>query len=518
MLSLRLVVILAVATIVGGCATDLAQPHARPPARYALAPEGDTVFASIEASIREQHGADVSGFALLDRNEDGLRWRLALIDSARHSIDVQYYLWYGDASGRLLLKRLLDAADRGVKVRMLLDDLDTLLVTAKKVAVRDDAMAWVDTHPNVELRLFNPWRHRSLVGRVGESLLELERINHRMHNKALIVDSQATLLGGRNVGDEYLGLSTEFNFHDLDVVGIGPVARQASAVFDEFWNSEWVLPASALRRSELASPAAQSASRQRLSDDLRLEPGLERFSIAAQDWAAALAALSRRLHAGTSRVEADDLVGSGIRQDLVEVIYALASTARSEVLISNAYIIPSQRTIDSARQLHRQGVKIKVLTNSLATHDVPAVNSHYKQWRKPLLDAGVELYEMRHDASIQAEISDTAPVRATFMGLHTKAMVIDRQRSYIGSMNFDPRSANLNTEMGVIVDSAGLAQELAQAIERDIRPANSWRVRADEGGRLSWSNDVETVTRQPARSLWQRVQDVLFMAFPKSLY
>ncbi len=211
-------------------------------------------------------------------------------------------------------------------------------------------------------------------------------------------------------------------------------------------------------------------------------------------------------------------MGSGIRQDLVEVIYALASTARSEVLISNAYIIPSQRTIDSARQLHRQGVKIKVLTNSLATHDVPAVNSHYKQWRKPLLDAGVELYEMRHDASIQAEISDTAPVRATFMGLHTKAMVIDRQRSYIGSMNFDPRSANLNTEMGVIVDSAGLAQELAQAIERDIRPANSWRVRADEGGRLSWSNDVETVTRQPARSLWQRVQDVLFMAFPKSLY
>jgi putative cardiolipin synthase len=203
---------------------------------------------------------------------------------------------------------------------------------------------------------------------------------------------------------------------------------------------------------------------------------------------------------------------------MVRQIYDLAGTARSELLIINAYIIPSERTIESARALRTRGVRVKVLTNSLASHDVPAVNSHYKAWRRPILESGAELYEIRHDAAIQPEVSDTPPTQAKFMGLHSKAMVVDRQRVYIGSMNFDPRSANINTEMGVFVESGALAEALAVLIERDLSPANSWRVTLDTNGGLAWTDDRGTVTQQPARNWWQRVQDLFFMVFPSSLY
>jgi putative cardiolipin synthase len=170
------------------------------------------------------------------------------------------------------------------------------------------------------------------------------------------------------------------------------------------------------------------------------------------------------------------------------------------------------------RRLNDRGVRIKILTNSLASHDVPAVNSHYKDWRKPILESGAELYEARHDAGIQPLVSDTEPTRAEFMGLHSKAMAIDRKRVYIGSMNFDPRSALYNTEMGVFVESPGLGEALARLIERDMEPRNSWRVELDADGALRWSNDQETLTMQPARSWWQRVQDVIFRVVPKEYY
>jgi putative cardiolipin synthase len=168
--------------------------------------------------------------------------------------------------------------------------------------------------------------------------------------------------------------------------------------------------------------------------------------------------------------------------------------------------------------LKNRDIEVKILTNSLASHDVPAVNSHYKQWRKPILETGAKLFETRHDAEIQAVFSDTKPTRAKFMGLHSKAMVVDRERIFIGSMNYDPRSAMINTEMGVFIESRELAEELAQLIERDMNPANSWRVELDSEGELRWINDVETVTSQPARNWWQRVQDVIFKSVPKEYY
>ncbi len=516
MSALRFICIVSLSLALVACASKKVEPYPRPAPQSALPAAPTGAFAEIETAIRGKHGAEVSGFELLDRNEDGLRWRLALIDSAARSIDVQYYLWYGDAAGRILVKRLLDAADRGVRVRMLVDDLNTLLADAGTVKVRDEVVAAIDAHPNFEIRLFNPWKDRTLGGRAGESLAELERVNQRMHNKAMIVDNRAAILGGRNIGDDYMGLHAEFNFHDLDVLGVGPVARQASAVFDLYWNSEWVMPASALRL-----PTTQGdldAARVRLVQQLESTASLERFALAPQSWSAELAALMKRFHFGTSRVETDRPVNGSIRQEMLEEIFALMQGAQRELLIINAYIIPGDRSIELLQKLRQRGVTMKILTNSLASHDVPAVNSHYKQWRKQILEAGVELHEIRHDAAIQPLVSDTPPTKAGFMGLHSKAMVIDRQRVYIGSMNFDPRSAFINTEMGLIVDSADLAKALTTLIERDMEPANSWRVELDDAGELRWTNDRETVTRQPARDWWQRVEDVIFMMFPKELY
>ncbi len=510
------VLVAVIALILAACAARKIEPYTRPEPDFAMPASPQGTLASIESGIHAAHGATVSGFELLDRNEDGLRWRLALLDSATQSIDVQYYLWYGDSAGRLLAKRLLDAADRGVKVRILVDDLNTLISDATTVELGDQVAAWIDAHPNIELRLFNPWSNRHLGGRLAESISQLDRVNQRMHNKALIVDNRAVILGGRNIGDEYMGLHREFNFHDLDVLGIGPVARQSSTVFDAYWNSEWVMPVSALKLSVTADE--QRAARDQLTVLLEQSESLTRFALMPQDWSAEFAVLRESMHVGISEVHADLPAGSAIERVMLEQTLRMMDLAQHELLIVNAYIIPIGRGMPALRELTRRGVEVTILTNSLASHDVPAVNSHYKRWRKPILETGAQLYEMRHDAAIKSSLADTLPTSSKFMGLHTKGMVVDREYVYIGSMNYDPRSARINTEMGVFIQSRNLAEDLAELIERDIRPENAWQVEFGDRGQLHWVNDTKTVTRQPARSWWQRVEDIIFMAFPVEYY
>jgi len=508
--------VLACLINLGGCATRGPETYNPPPPEFALPAKMEGTFYPIESAIRENHGPEASGFELLDTNEEGLRWRLALIDSATYSLDVQYYLWYGDAAGRIFAKRLLDAADRGVKVRVIVDDLNTLLTTASRVALRDTVVAWLDAHPHVEIRLFNPWSNRAITGRLGESVAELERVNQRMHNKVMIVDNRATIIGGRNIGDEYMGLNPSFNFHDLDVLGIGPVARQASTVFDAYWNSEWVMPVSALQLQ--ITPGEQSEGRRLLMNNLDEATSLAQFSLLPRTWSNELAELQQRLHFGTSRVESDLPRGPDIDHVMLNHIHDSMAAAKRELLIVNAYIIPTDQGIDRLRELEDRGVHVSILTNSLASHDVPAVNSHYKNWRKPILAAGADLYELRHDGQMRQQVADTAPTRARFMGLHSKAMVVDRSSVFIGSMNYDPRSALFNTEMGVFIESDGLGTALAALIKRDIQPQNSWQVELEKGKSLIWKNDREIVSRQPARNWWQRVEDIFFMGFPKELY
>jgi putative cardiolipin synthase len=507
--------LLAIAIAAAGCAAP--PPLPKPPAGYALAPQRDSLFAPLEGAIRARHGKQASGFLLLPRNEDALLWRLALIDSARNSLDLQYYVWFGDKAGQLLMARVIAAADRGVKVRLLFDDLNTLLHDMGSVELRDAALVMIDRHPNIEIRVFNAWRSRDLLGRVAEGAAEFVRLNRRMHNKQMVVDNRMAVIGGRNIGDEYFGLNTAFNFHDLDVLGVGPVARQASSVFDRYWNSDWVrrIP---LGEAGATAPERSAAEAQALAA-LEADARARLLLAGRQSWSKELTELDSMLEPGRSAVHTDSPSrAASVHNHVPEEFRALMRSAQAEVLITNAYIIPDANFMADLRELAGRGVRIRILTNSLASHDVPAVNSHYEGWRRPILASGAELYEFRADAAIKASMVEFAPFKGHFAGLHTKAMVIDRARSFIGSMNLDPRSEIINAEMGVIIDSEPLAAALAAEMERDMSLANSWRVTLEQDGSLRWVGHSETRTTQPARSLMQRIENLVFKLFPPTLY
>jgi cardiolipin synthase C len=256
-----------------------------------------------------------------------------------------------------------------------------------------------------------------------------------------------------------------------------------------------------------------------LPPEAAAHPAMKAFLADVEGRARSIDRLPDSMAIGTSVVHTDSPSrADGSRNLMPEAFRELMRSARREVLISNAYIIPDQAFIDDLRDLARRGVKVRILTNSLSSHDVPAVNSHYERWRAPILDSGAGLHELRSDAAIQAELVDTPPVRSGFVGLHTKAMVIDRERSFIGSMNLDPRSEVFNSEMGVIIDSAELGADLARRIERDMDGANSWQVTRGADGALRWSSAAGERTSQPARSLWQRVQNLVFKLAPASYY
>jgi cardiolipin synthase C len=507
---------LALASLVlcSGCSSPPAWE--KPPPSHAATPRPDGPFAAIESRIGAAHGPEASGFRLVESNADGLKWRLVLIDSAAHSLDLQYYVWFGDASGQLLMTRVIAAADRGVKVRILFDDLNTMLHDMTSPELRDAMLSRIDKHPNVEIRVFNAWQERGWLGRVAEGTADFERLNRRMHNKQMIADNRAAIVGGRNVGDEYMGLNAEFNFHDLDVLGIGPVARQASGVFDRYWNSDWVrrIPAAGATDEGVLTPEVIE-----LPPAAAAHPAMQALVSGARSWAAELGGLPATLSIGRSLVHTDSPSrAASSRNHMPEAFRALMRSARREVLISNAYIIPDENFMSDLRELAGRGVKVHILTNSLASHDVPAVNAHYESWRRAILQSGAALHELRSDAAIRAELVDTPPVRSGFVGLHVKAMVIDRERSFIGSMNLDPRSEVFNSEMGVVVDSAALAQALARGIERDMSGANSWQVALAGDGSLRWRSDAGERDSQPARSFWQRVQNLVFKLAPASYY
>ncbi|MFO1070625.1 MAG: phospholipase D family protein [Geminicoccaceae bacterium] len=511
----RLLLVLLLALLPTACAT---LPDQLPPARLGVAqpPAADGPLADAERAVYARLGATKSGFHLLDTNGEGLRWRLALIDSAQHSLDLQYYIWWNDESGMLLMQHVVAAADRGVKVRLILDDLTTILEDEEHPKLRDASFALVNSNPNIDIRLFNAWHHRGMAGRAVEMLEQMERLNHRMHNKLLVADNRAAIIGGRNLGNEYFGLSERFNFLDLDVLTIGPAARQASAVFDMFWNSDWVV-----REQDLGiavTPEALASLEADVRRVLLQSPDIAALPVDPVAWDGELAAMVAAMQGGASIVHSDAPDPGELTHHMPRAIREMIGSATSEVLIVNAYIIPDQTFVDQLAGMTARGVRVRMLTNSLASHDVPAVNSHYKQWRGPLVDAGVELHEVRHDAAVQHELADTPPVAAGFMGLHIKAIVVDRTRVFIGSMNLDPRSQTLNSEMGIIVYSPQLAAIVAERFATYMAPENAWQVSRGADGGLRWTAGDEVLTRQPARGAWQRVQDLMFMAFPEKLY
>ena len=388
-----------------------------------------------------------SGFYPLQSGQDAFAARLRMIERAEVSIDAQYFLMKSDTAGHIFSQELILAADRGVRIRFLLDDIFS--------TVSHEELFILDAHENIEVRLFNPIATRGIF--YLNFLSDFKRANRRMHNKSFTADSQITIVGGRNIADEYFDLNTDNEFEDFDVIGIGQVAEQVGETFDLFWNSKGSLPLDALD--------VQFSTRQ--LEAVRLEM-LDTFGDA-----------HRSIYAEAMREpEISDLVNSPDalypaswevlvdnpeklqspvdqeQQQLINRLRELNKFADSEIIVITPYFVPLQSGLDFWRSLVDSGVRVVVLTNSLASTNHVAVHAGYSKYRKQLIESGIELYEARPDA-----VADSAEVNSST--LHTKLIIVDRQMVFAGSLNLDPRSIQLNAELGISINSAAMANELA---------------------------------------------------------
>lgn len=443
---------------------------------------------SAEQAVATSLGQAVQPVVALHPGESGLHpleapraafaARILLARHAERTIDAQYYIWQNDITGTMLLAELEDAARRGVRVRLLVDD--------NGIQGLDETLSALAGQPNFEVRLFNPFTLRH--PKWANYLTAFPRLNHRMHNKSFTVDGVASIIGGRNIGDTYFAATDAVAFADLDVLSIGPVVAQVSSEFDRYWSSRVAYPIERI----VPNPADDALSRfeqrnHKLKDDAR--------AIAYRQ-ALAVDSAVQRIRDGTAtltwapaRMISDNPdkalgeIGKGERL-IDELVPLFAQTRTSLQLVSPYLVLGTTGTRDLAAMSSR-GVDVRVLTNSLGATDVAAVHAGYAKRRKKLLQAGVKLYELR---TTQPEPSDrhlAGPFGSSGSSLHAKTFAIDDQRMFIGSFNFDPRSANLNTEMGFLIDSPALAQTLHANFDRDV-PAYAYRVGLDANGKLYW--------------------------------
>lgn len=459
------------------------------------------------ARLGARPGGSQSGLALVCDAGAAFALRAATARAAGRSLDLQYYVWRGDVTGQLLAQEVLQAADRGVRVRMLLDDVYAL--------GRERVLAALDSHPAIEVKLFNGTRWR-MFGRLGV-LLELLfggwHLNRRMHNKNWIADGRLAVVGGRNIANEYFGLEGELaiTFRDLDLAIAGKAAEQASAVFERYWRSPLARPAAAisaaahrpdglarLRREMAAATALPEA--QRLLRLLSASPiaQLRRgLSLVGEGAVRVIADPPEKAKRGLSARRAARAAG-GIAPEIADAL----RVAKREVRLISPYFVPGRAGLALLLDLRARGVAVTVVTNSLAATDVVAVHGGYARYRRPLLAAGVAIHELK-PGPFEDGVSLFGSRGAA---LHTKAFTVDGLRAFVGSFNLDPRSAMLNTEMGAFVQHPGLAKEVAAEQERLADPSCSWRVELHDG-RLSWHDEVRgaprLLRREPDAS-WRR--------------
>ena len=497
------------------CATAPSMHGVEP--SYALPPAEHGALE--EAVMLERDGTPGhSGVLLVEQNALAFAYRAATAAAARYSLDVQYYIWHDDLTGRLLAAELMRAAERGVRVRVLVDDIDA--------RAKHDLFRVADLHPNVEVRLFNPYYSRTgAFGQITESLWRARRLNRRMHNKAWIADNRVAIVGGRNIGDEYFGASEHSNFSDLDLVLSGPVVADVSAAFDAYWNNPNAVPVS---RFEGRTPGPDELE-QLLEDarEYRQQSEDAPYLAALRDEQKRAELLANRpapLAAENVRLLVDDPAKVGAEAAGLEASNVLAglaaamSSATDELLIVSPYFVPRSEGTRSLVNGAGRGVRIAVLTNSLAATDVAAVHTGYARQRRELLRGGVELYEMKRKAGSEEGRSQISLTGSSGASLHTKAMVIDRRWVFVGSMNLDPRSAFLNTEMGVLVESPELAAQVRAQFERTTGPELSYRVVLEEGEGLVWYDKHRgrdrRLEREPDASAARRLGVTLLRVLP----
>ncbi len=466
---------------------------------FSQAQTADTRLGRALGNIADTHPGK-SGFLLVPDGVDALAIRLLLADRAERSIDTQYYEIENDLAGRLFIEALLRAADRGVRIRLLLDDYRT--------KGHDAGLAALRAHPNFEMRIYNPFERRS--ARFVDVALNFARINRRMHNKSFTVDNQFSVIGGRNIGDHYFSVGENVNFADLDVVCIGPIVDDISNMFDEYWNSFAAQPledvASYIRLSRTPiskvieriarsrAEAVNSRYAEAIDDSMldKLERGFSDFI-----WAPCQIAYD--LPEKTQKRTAND--AALIRRLLVGAF----DNAESEVVLISPYFVPRLSGIRRFRELRARDVSVTIVTNSLASNNQIYAHGGYAPVRKPLLKMGITLYELRANANVVGEKHGRE--HATLATLHTKAFSIDRKKLFVGSFNFDPRSANINTEMGVFIESPELADAFVRGTQKHV-PRYAFEVFLTGSGAIRWrargDQSDKVYDREPLAGFWHR--------------
>jgi putative cardiolipin synthase len=502
-----ILLIMLLPALTTGCATG----PINYPRRYseAITDTRDTELGRAVTQWHSEHPDD-SGFYPLISGKDAFGARLALIDMAERSIDVQYFLMKNDMAGLVFVDKLLEAADRGVRVRLLLDDVFT--------KVEDEAFLLINQHPNIEIRLFNP------VGRGGSYwlnfLADFDRANRRMHNKSFTVDNQVSIIGGRNIAEEYFELKKGGEFRDLDILGLGPVAAEIAITFDRFWNHELSVPVEAFDSGKKKQDL--EAVREAFSEELREESDSIYVQAVESELIQDLFNDRIPLYPATAEVITDDpeKLLNKVSQDhqvLVTRMAEVVANANAEVIIVTPYLIPGKEGIEFWNRVTDKNVRVIVLTNSLASTNHIPVHGAYARYRHRLIQAGVELHELRVDASELSKGDDEKAFES--VTLHTKAIMVDRRYLFIGSLNLDPRSIDINTEMGVLVDSADMSARIAAPFMERL-PSKSYTVVEDENGRLRWHGLIDgkqvIEDSEPQAGRWRRFKAFVTRILPES--
>ncbi len=496
------VAIVAVLGAVIGCASvplDTSKESS-----YAIEDSAETDFGRL-ASGWSTHHHGKSGFFPFVYGLDALGARLELADRAERSIDLQYFLMKDDSAGVVVASALWRAAERGVRVRFLLDDVFT--------TAPDSGLLVLNSHPNIEVRLFNPISRRGFhaLNFIGH----FRRANRRMHNKSFTVDNAIAIVGGRNIADEYYQLRSDAVFADFDVLAFGPVVPQVSASFDRYWNSQLAIPIEDLAGSDQLSPGISEFE----ARDVRREEKIYREAL-NMELVRKLATGQQPLFVADGRVLADDpeklQAAVGVENmRLAAELGQILSAAKSEVIFVTPYYVPRNDGVDFVGKIIDNGARVVIVTNSLASTNHIPVHSAYSGYRKAVIRNGVELYEVRANAGKQAQ-GGAGPEQLT---LHTKLIVIDRRYLFVGSLNLDPRSIEINAEMGLLIDSEELAGLVANGISDDL-PKTSYKVVQNDFGTLEWHGRVDGVPvvehSEPLSSTWRRFKAWLLRVVPDS--
>ena len=452
-----------------------------------------------------------SGFRLVSHGPEALALRARSALLAGRSLDVQTYIWHADLTGMYLAHRVLEAADRGVRVRLLVDDMDA--------RAKNQGFAALDAHPNIQVRMFNPFESRSgFVSKMLEIVGRFPRLNRRMHNKTWIADNRIAIVGGRNLGDEYFGGDDEVNFFDLDFAMIGPIVREASASFDRYWNASVVrsmrdlapdrVNDEELRRVRgILDEAVEEAEASPFGAVVREDDAVQR--LAEGDWPMEWT--------GTWRLVSDDpekVTRAGRGEEASRVLGVLVDAAKgadSSITVISPYFVPGHLGTRILLSAVREGRRVHVLTNSLVANDVAAVHGGYTRYRTRLLDGGVGLWELKPGAGLGVP---SRAFRTSGASLHTKALTIDGRILFVGSYNLDPRSRFLNCEQGIMAESGPLAAQLETIFERQTSGTHAWKVALDPRGRLEWTDGEATWRNEPQATASRKLQAWLARVLP----